>query len=254
MSHPGKFTIPPALEELGRAFANNLKLILGDNLYSATFYGAAVFPDTLPTGDVDFHVILRRALSGEERTALEEMHKQLARDYPSLGGEMDGYYILLADAQKNEPPYSQLWRRARDSAWALHCAHIRAGRCVVLYGRPPKEIYPEPSWSQLEWALYDELGYVERHLEIYPDYCILNTCRLIYSFKTRQVVVSKAWAAGWAWDRYPQWRPHIDAARRSYASQATPADRHLMATGSRAMYDFAVGQIQQSQDRRQDME
>jgi hypothetical protein len=254
MSQPGEPAIPPAMEELGRVFVENLELILGDNLYSVTFYGAAVFPETLPTGDVDFHVILRRALIGDDRSALEEMHRQLALDYPPLGGEMDGYYIRLDDVRKNEPPYSQLWQKARDNAWALHCAHIRAGRCVVLHGPPPEEIYAEPSWNEVESALYDELAYVERHLEKYPDYCILNTCRLIYSFETRQVVISKAWAAGWAWERYPEWRPHIEAAKRSYAREATAADEQLMATGARAYYDFAVGQIRLSQARWLDQE
>ena len=40
------------------SFLAGLKPVLGEKLYAVYIYGAAVFPDTLPTGDVDFHVIL----------------------------------------------------------------------------------------------------------------------------------------------------------------------------------------------------
>ena len=77
--------------------------------------------------------------------------------------------------------------------------------------------------------MYGELDYVEKHLQ-YPDYCILNLCRLIYSFETRDVVVSKAQTSDWAYGALPGWKRHIELARESYAGQATTEERWFMLT------------------------
>ena len=229
---------------ISQAFVDGLKRILGEKLHSAYIYGAAAFPDAVPTGDIDFHVILRSKLTDEERSDLERLHVDLADQFPPLGSELDGYYILLADAYRQMPPRSQMWRRAVDESWALHCEHIRAGRCVVLHGPEPTGIYPPASWPEIESALYGELDYVEENICEYPDYCILNLCRLIYSFETKNVVISKAQASNWAHDVLPQWRQHIDLARKSYARQATPEDRQFMLTEIDKFLEFAKARIE----------
>ena len=220
--------ISPEVSIISQAFVDGLRRILAEKLYGAYIYGAAAFPEAFPTGDIDFHVILKSELTNDERSRLERFHQSLAERFPPLGGEMDGYYILLADARRETPPTSLMWKRATDNSWALHREHILAGRCIVLHGPEPSEIYPPASWPEIESALYGELTYVEKHLHEYPDYCILNLCRLIYSFETRNVVVSKAQSADWAYDALPEWRRHIEAAKRSYAHQATPDDKKLM--------------------------
>ena len=158
------------------AFAEGLRTVLGAKLHGAYIYGAVVFPDRWPTRDIDFHVILNGPLTKTERSALEEMHESLDRRFPRFSGELDGYYVLLKDARKARPPRSEMWRRAIDASWALHCEHVRAGWCIVLHGPDPMEVYPQPSWRQVEKALDGELRYVQQHLLNYPDYCILNLC------------------------------------------------------------------------------
>ncbi|MDP8239376.1 MAG: DUF4111 domain-containing protein [Candidatus Hatepunaea meridiana] len=231
---------------IGSAFVNGLKGILGTKLHGAYIYGAAAFPDAVPTGDIDFHVILKSALSGSERSELEMFHESLAEKYPPLGGDMDGYYILLDDARREAPPRSQMWGRAIDDSWALHREHIRAGRCIVLHGPEPTEIYPSASWSEIENALYGELDYVEKHLHEYPDYCILNLCRLIYSFETRDVVVSKAQTSDWACEALPEWKHHIEPARKSYACQATAEEKQFMLAEVGAFLEFARARIERA--------
>ncbi|MFW5940660.1 MAG: aminoglycoside adenylyltransferase domain-containing protein [Chloroflexota bacterium] len=234
---------------IGAAFAGGLRRILGDKLVAAYIYGAAAFPDTSTTGDVDFHVILQSELTEQERAELEELHQTLARQFPPLGAEMDGYYILLADARREAPPQSQMWARARDTAWALHRQHIRAGRYIRLHGPDPREIYPAARWSEIEIALQGELDYVERHLQDYPDYCILNLCRLVYSFRTQDVVVSKAAAADWASEELPQWRRHIEVAKKSYAGQATLDEKAFMLAEVERFFAFARALIEASSQR-----
>jgi len=239
-------TLSEEVDTISQAFLDGLKRVLGEKLHGAYIYGAAAFPDAVPTGDIDFHVILKSELTDDERSDLERFHESLADQFPPLGGELDGYYILLADARREPPPRSQMWKRATDESWALHREHILAGRCIVLHGPEPAEIYPPASWSEIESALIGELEYVRSHLDECPDYCILNLCRLIYSFETRDVVVSKARASDWAYDALPAWRQYIALARKSYARQATADDRSSMLAEVGKFLDFARARIEQA--------
>jgi hypothetical protein len=229
-----------------QAFIHGLKRILGPKLVGFYIYGAAAFPDTLPTGDIDFHVILESELTEDEKSQLEKLHQSLAKTFPPLGGELDGYYIILKDALQKTPPKSQMWKRATDHSWALHREHILAGRHKVLYGPDPRTIYPPATWPELEAALYGELDFVEEHLRDYPDYCILNLCRLIYSFETKDVVVSKAQASDWARKALPLWQQHIELARKSYDRQATPEDRKFMLAEVGRFLEFAKERIKRA--------
>jgi len=226
------------------ALAKGLRTVLGAKLHGAYVYGAVVFPDRLPTRDIDFHVILNGPLTKAERSALEELHESLDRRFPQFSGELDGYYVLLRDTRKAKPPRSEMWQRATDGSWALHCEHVRAGRCIVLHGPDPKDVYPQPSWRQVEKALDGELRYVKQHLLDYPDYCILNLCRLVYSYETEDVAVSKAAASVWARDALPGWRRHIRAARRSYAGRSTPKERDFMLAEVKSLFESARARIQ----------
>jgi hypothetical protein len=231
------------VSKIAQAFVAGLRRILGDKVYGAYIFGAAAFPNILPTGDIDFHVILKGELTEQERSELEALHAALGVEFPPLGGEMDGYYILLSDAVGASPPQSQMWARATDNAWALHRAHIRAGRFIHLHGPEPSEIYAPASWPELEHALFDELDYVENHLQQYPDYCVLNLCRLIYSFETKNVVISKAEAAAWALYALPAWMRLIQLAQKSYARQATPEDRRHLLAAVGPFFEFAHARI-----------
>ena len=237
---------PEEIKDLCQALLQGLRVVLGDKLYGLYLYGAAAFPDSGPIGDIDFHVILKTALTDWEKKELENLYATLARDFPPLGTELDGYYILLSEAQQPSPPTHQLRTDIVDSSWALHRAHIRAGRCIVLQGPDPARVYPPVSWPEVESALDGELKYVEDHLDDYPDYCILNLCRLMYSFETHDVVVSKAAAAAWAWDAFPDWRRHVEFAQKSYARQGTPEERKFMLSDVKRFFWFASEHINRS--------
>jgi len=239
-------TISQQINIINKAFVDGLKGILGEKLYGVYIYGAVAFSEAVPTTDIDFHVILKTDLTDNERSQLEKLHKSLSRKFPPLGSELDGYYILLSDALRKTPPKSQMWKLAIDNSWALHRAHILAGRHIILYGPDPKEIYPPTTWPEIETALYSELDYVEKHLQDFPDYCILNLCRLIYSFETKNVVVSKAQASDWALNSLPQWKRHIKLARKSYARQATLKDRQFMLTEVGKFLEFAKERIERT--------
>jgi hypothetical protein len=236
---------------------DGLRRILGDKLYGAYLYGAAAFHEAAPVGDIDFHVILKSELTESERSELEGLHEALARRFPPLVsrppgarcGELDGYYILLRDARRKSPPRSQMWGRATDDSWALHRAHIRAGRHIVLCGPQPTSIYPPAAWPEIAAALFGELAYVEKVLHEHPDYCILNLCRLIYSFEKRDVVVSKAAASDWALEALPEWKRCIELAKKSYAGQATSEDREFMLSEVGRFLEFARLRIERTAEK-----
>jgi hypothetical protein len=237
-------TIKEQVSAIGEAFARGLRCILGHRLYALYIFGAVAFPGDAPAGDIDFHAVLTDPLTDDERSQIFELHDSLARDFPPLGGETDGYYILLADARRTSPPRSQMGRSEPDMSFALHREHLRAGRCIVLHGPHPKEIYPPATRSEIEEALAGELQYVEDHLDDYPDYCILQLCLLIYTHETGDVVISKAQASEWARDALPAWGRHIELAWKSYARQATPQDRQFILAEVGRFLEFARARME----------
>jgi len=243
---PSRWDVKSEVRGLCQPFADGLQNSLREKLHAVYVYGAVTFPETDYTGDVDFHVIVTEPPTETERAALLGLHDRLAREFPPLGAELDGYYILLADARRSERPRHLLFPDLVDDSWALHRAHILAGRCIVLHGPNPKTIYVPPTRSEIVDALRGELDYVADHLAQYPAYCVLNLCRLMYSHETGDVVTSKTASAAWASVRLPAWRPLIVAARRTYAHEDTAEDRLSLSTGVEAFYEFAVGFIERA--------
>jgi hypothetical protein len=244
--------VPAEIRDLCQAFLHGLENVLGPKLYATYLYGALAFPEGGATGDVDFHVILAQPLSDPEKSDLRELHDRLSRDYPPLGADMDGYYILLEDARRSSPPPHQFLPNVVDESWALNRAHILAGRCIVLYGPDPRQVYLPPSWPELERALEGELDYVKRHLGRYPAYCVLNLCRLMYSFQTGDVVVSKRASARWGKAAFPEWRPLIRAARSRYDRQATLQDNALLESQVNSFFEFACEHVEDSRSKTAD--
>lgn len=219
------------MQPLADAFLAGLRSCLGEKLLGVYLYGSLTFPDSAGfRQDLDYHVIVHGALNAGGREALAAMHRMLEGEFP--GRETDGYYIAVGDMRDAVAPRTQmwpLWRLPNDVSWALHCAHIRAGQCIVLHGPDPSSLYPLPAWPALEAALYAEIRYVVEALDESPAFCVLNACRLLCSFSTRQVVISKAAAAEWALTHLPSHRhAPIKAAVRTYRLVATEEDARFL--------------------------
>jgi len=238
--------LPTEIESICQAFLVGLTHAIREKLFGVYLYGALAFPDAGPVGDIDFHVILNAQLNNPEKSQILALHECLAHDFPPLGAELDGYYLLLEDACQVTPPSDQLRDDLKDVSWALHCAHIRAGRCIVLYGSDPLPIYPEVTWHALERALVGELEFIEQNLSRCQAYCVLNLCRLMYSYSTRNVVISKRFSAEWASAEFPEWVTLIESAKNYYDHYATRGDADLLKEMGNSFYVFACGQIEQS--------
>jgi hypothetical protein len=215
--------LPQQVKDVCEAYVGGLKEILGTKLYGVYMHGAAVFPDSGPIQDIDCHVILKSPLNEQEKANVTRLFETLSKRFPPLGGELDSFFILLSDARKTPPPKHQLRPENNDESWALHCTHIRAGRYLRLYGPEPTEIFPAVSWQDISAALDHEIRFIENNLR-YPAYCVLNLCRIVYSFQEGNVVVSKRFSSRWAITQFPEWAPLIEAALKSYEGTATPDD------------------------------
>jgi ribosomal-protein-alanine N-acetyltransferase len=226
-----------------RDFGAGLERVLGDDFVSLFVYGALLF-DRPPEwrADVDFHVLLRERITAAQREALRGLHSWLAAHH-ALGSELDGYYVTLTDARGTAVPVSEYDPAHRDYAWALHRAHVHAGRYCVVAGIDPRTIVVEPTWDELRGALQSEMSFVVSH----PDeraFAVLNSCRLLYSFHTYDVVVSKYEAAWWARETVGgEWSELVAAAVRDYSRSTTPTDAATLANGATAFVAFVQAEL-----------
>jgi len=224
--------LPPLSDDVlavAGALRDGLREILGDALSSLFLYGAVAFPRPERWAiDFDFHVLLARSLDAAERDAIAALYARLAT-LSHLGADLDGYFVFLADARRTEPPPHQLNPGMRDEAWALHRAHVHAGRSFTIAGIDPITVVPAPTWAELDRGLRAELAFVTTHPEA-PAFGILNGARILASFATRDVVMSKYQAARWALASLPsEWHDAIRAAARWYEQIADDADAATLA-------------------------
>jgi len=227
-SHRDLPPLPDTVVALTDSLQRGLAGILGSGFAGLFLYGALAFdrPEHWLV-DVDFHVLVRRPLADAERADVRALHAALAQTL-ERGTELDGYYVLLSDAARAEPPRHQLDLTVRDEAWALHRAHVLAGRYFLVAGIDPRKIVPEPTWAELEAGLRAEMRFVETHPSA-TAFGILNGVRILYSFETRDVVVSKYQAGWWALASLPaEWHEAVHAALRYY-EQASGDDALTLA-------------------------
>src|SRR5579862_5615110 len=221
-------SLPREVATVAEILRDELDRVLGEDLASLFVYGAAMFP--MPERwrlDFDFHALVRRTLDDTACAGVEAVYATLAGT-SELGADLDGYFVLLADAARPEPPISQLRRTAHDEAWALHRAHVHAGRYATVCGLDPREIVPVPTWTELDAALRAELAFVESHPHA-AAFGVLNGARILAGFARHDVVMSKYEAARWALDALPgEWHDHVRAAVRDYERAPEAHDAGLL--------------------------
>jgi len=236
-------------------FRADLLSILDQDLVSIYLFGAIAFPRFEPrAGDIDFYAFLKRPLTASQKRALDAMHRTHAREFP-LGIRIDGFYIPLPKARGRAIPkglmYSargRLHHGGRDDAWALHREHFHQGAYVLVHGPKPEAIVPRSSWPEIERALDLELLFARRVLRKHTPYAVLNLCRLIHSYETKKVVLSKLQAAKWALKTLPNaWQSLIRSALKAYLGRQNGRDLNVLKTSSVAFAGFALARILESE-------
>ena len=181
------------------------------------------------------------------KEAIKKLHAvliELNEGFPDSIDELDGYYILLSDARKISIPLHQVYPDIPDEAWPLHVAHMRAGYCIVLHGPDPNSFLPEPTWQDLAIGLEAILNHALKYLDQHPDYCILVFCRLLYSYNTRDVVVSKRRAAEWTCKHFPEWRELVESALQIFEREEREEDQITAQSEIKEFYRFICSEIE----------
>ena len=213
----------------------------------AYLHGSIAFPEFEPrTGDIDFYVVIRRALNVRELKDLERLHRALAARF-EFGGKLQGYYIPYASARRRESPknlvygaHGRIHRGGSDDAWAIHREHFARSAYIRLYGPNASRIFSRANWPEIRSELYRQLVYARKIIDSDPWWSILNLCRLIYDFKNGGIVVSKLGAARWALKSLPsRWKPVIKSAIRTYKGIGDRKDRTILKRDARRFLGFA---------------
>jgi hypothetical protein len=100
----------------------------------------------------------------------------------------------------------------------------------------PKRLFPPATKHEIASFLRRERKYVRDHLNRYPVYAVLNLCRLEYSERHGEVVLSKLQAARWARRELEPWKPLIDAALRTYRGGPQPGDESRLRREAHGFY------------------
>ena len=236
---------------------DELRGIVGADLVAIWAYGGTTAVTDEPhAGDLDTYVILGRKPDGATADRIDAAQAAIARD---RGVEWDTWYVLEADARREEPPPHAFREGRRDTSWAINRAHWLDNRYVALYGPSPSAMVTPPSRAELSSELDRELEHVERHVvegdtdPFEATYAFLNGSRILYAVETGNVATSKAAAGAWALEHLPaHWHPALQAARRAYVGQETPADVELLAAEMAPFVAFVRERLPALDDRPDD--
>ena len=220
---------------------------LSNNLVAAYLHGSVAFPEYCPeAGDIDFYVVVRRSLYSSEVKRLDRLHRRLGANF-EFGIKLDGFYIPYAAARTHENPrnlvygaHGRIHRGGSDAAWPLHREHFARSAYIRIYGPRAGRIFSRANWTEIRRALYRQLVYARKIIDSDPWWSVLNLCRLVYTFKTQNVAVSKLGAARWALKKLPsRWKPVIRSAVKRYRGTADRRDRTILRRDARKFLGFA---------------
>lgn len=242
--------LPADIRPLVVTFRDGVESALADNLIGLYLLGSVAFEHGgKHAGDIDFYVVTRREVNKAERDDLAALHRHLARTF-DRGDDLDGLYLTLRQVRNRNPPRGIGFfadgrsRRHREGTWALHRAHLRRRACVPLAGPDPRTLFVAVSGSEIVHELNRELRLLCHSLERYPAYATLNLCRLVYTWRAGNPVVSKLEAATWARRHLPnEWRPLISAAVRVYRGRRTGSDVRLLGRDVPGFFEFVSEQV-----------
>ncbi len=243
--------VPSSVRPLIREFRDELLKTLDNNLVGAYLHGSIAFPEFQPrAGDIDFYVVVKRILNKNDRNDLDHLHGALAHRF-LFGKKLDGFYIPVAQAKRRKSPrglvyaaHGRLHQGGLDDAWSLHRAHFHRSAYIALHGPRASKIFPPASWPEIRKELYKQLHYARSIISKDSAWAVLNLCRLIYSFVTRTIAVSKMRAAKWGLKNLPsRWRPLIRSAINAYRDRTDRRDQLPLRKNARAFLGFASVQI-----------
>lgn len=212
----------PLLERI----LSRIQTVLGEKLVGFYLYGSLVAGDfDYEISDIDFLAATRTVISADEFRALEIMHRELAKEFPSWENRIEVAYVPLAALKTfktqtsriaNTSPGEPLHFLEAGRDWLLNWYFVREYG-VTLFGAPPETIIEYVSKEEFIENVREQA--VERAANVerskfsrpYQAYLIMTVCRALYAVQNGEQV-SKRQAASWVQEQFPQYSSLIENA------------------------------------------
>jgi hypothetical protein len=263
---PTRPTAFPDLNAVLDDFVAGVKAILEENFCGAYLQGSFAVGDADVHSDVDFIVVTREEVNGEQAVALQAMHQRIyALDTP-WAQHLEGSYApkeRLRRVDRARSPFLYLDNGATELIWDNHCntAVVRWSlheHGVVLAGPDPKSLLEPVSAEQLraevmnmlpEWVDWAKTPEMNRWRQ---PYIVVSFCRMLHTLETGRVA-SKREAGEWALKALDsRWtsliRRALDDRPDPVVRVHQPADAEAI-DGTVAFVDYALALTKQGRSR-----
>ncbi|MFI0714369.1 aminoglycoside adenylyltransferase domain-containing protein [Streptomyces inhibens] len=240
---------PFAVQQVLPDLLHEVRSALGDRLVGMYLYGSAVSGDyDEGVSDIDLMAAVTGELSPDVLSALDAGHHRFWSGHPEFTDRIDLIYAPAAylsgelNASATPPilatvsPGSPLHAEPVSQEWILN-RHLVHDTGVTVHGRPLEcAVTAVPAETVRAAVARKVLSLRDGAAQVVhrggDAYVVLTACRALLTLTTARHA-SKADAARWARERWPGFRPVIDAALEWRLGQAvrdeTPLPRELSA-------------------------
>ena len=220
----------PELDDVLARFVAGLRSVLGETFTGAYLTGSFALGDADEYSDVDWLVVIERALSDTQTAGLNALHAELFALDAHWAQHLEGSHAPRDEVRRPGPEkWLFLDNGATQLEWDTHCntSVVRwtvRERPVVLAGPDPRELIdPVPAETlradarpvvaeYAEWAHGPHPGHPSGMSRWKQPYLVLTLCRALHTITTG-TVGSKREAADWAVGALdPEWHGLIQQA------------------------------------------
>ena len=252
----------PHADSFAQHLANELEVILGDDLVGVYLHGSGATGCFNPDrSDIDLLVVSQQTLTPDQRRAMAEL--LLARSGAPYPVELTLLTTEQLQPWRHPTPfefhYSDMWRASltqqladgelssramTDPDLAAHITVLRT-RGRVIVGASIHEVFPEVPAADFRQVILADLDWIRAHST--QIYGVLNACRIL-AYLDGHGLLSKAEGADWALDNVPAtYRATITKARSAYRNGSDePCSPHEVQAFAR----WAAARAAQSVQRR----
>jgi Aminoglycoside adenylyltransferase, C-terminal domain/Nucleotidyltransferase domain len=221
-----------AVEELTELLADHL----GDRLLGLYLFGSLAAGGFHPgKSDLDLFAVLEAEVAGLE--PLQALHAGFADDHPEWTERVEVGYVSRAVLQTlgDDPrgriavisPGEPLNVKEVEYDWTLNW-HAVCTRGETLLGPSPLELGPPVTSAAYLRAIENLLAYWKTavrapsvaYVPAQQGYIVVTLCRALHGLATGKQT-TKADAAAWAADQFPEWAPFIEEALATHRADVS---------------------------------
>lgn len=213
------------VERLLNDLARSIERVLADQLIGLYLYGSYVAGGFDPDrSDVDLLAVTVDVVNGEMLGRLCAMHEGVVRRHPDWDDRIEVAYLSrngLWDFRKRRTamgiisPGEPLHYRLAGADWLMNWYLVRAG-ARTLRGPVPAALIPPISHQAFIESVRQHARWRSSSMDDVrglpgQSYTVLTMCRTLCAHHTGKLV-SKADAAAWVANAYPEWSPLVQEA------------------------------------------